>query len=154
MAPGNEKMKAPLDRGASASLWRHTLSQIPSIFGRLVYLASLRDPNTGEYFHQGLAAVCGQEEAGRAIQASHEEVFANWLEFGLQHQRTDLELYVSDLEPHRKRVVETWSKLEPYRNLPPDSTQAVERDLFLADLEALLSLMRNELGVSWPDRDA
>jgi hypothetical protein len=154
LAIHHDRKKAHLDRGASASLWRHTLSQIPSIFGRLVYLAGLRDSNTGQYFHQGLATVCGAEEASGAIQASHQEAFAIWLEYNLAQQRADLELYVSGLEPDRKKVVEAWSKLEPYRNLPPDSVQAVEKELYLADLEALLSLLRNELGVSWPDPDA
>ena len=35
------------DRSAAADLWRNTLSQIPTTFGRLIYLASLRDQNTG-----------------------------------------------------------------------------------------------------------
>ena len=29
------------DRSAAADLWRNTLSQIPTTFGRLIYLASL-----------------------------------------------------------------------------------------------------------------
>ena len=36
-----------LERGATADLLRNTLSQIPSLFGRLVYLCSLRDQKKG-----------------------------------------------------------------------------------------------------------
>jgi hypothetical protein len=141
-------------KGAAADLWRHTLSQIPSLFGRLVYLSSLRDPNTGLYQHHGLATVFGEEEANAAMRLSHENTFAQWLESPLEQQKSDLDLYVAGLEPARKRVVETWSRLEPYRNLPPASAKAVEKSLFLTDLETLLSLMRNELGVASTDPSA
>jgi len=141
-------------RGAASDLWRHTLSQIPSLFGRLIYLSNLRDADSNVYRHHGLAAVFGGEEANTAIRQSHEEAFAQWLEFTLEQQKADLETHVAGLEPERKRVVENWSRLEPYRNLPPAASSTVEKTLFLDDLETLLSLMRNELGVSSPDPGA
>ena len=48
-----------LERGAASDLWRHTLSQIPSVFGRLVYLSSLRNPNTDSYEHHGFSQMFG-----------------------------------------------------------------------------------------------
>jgi len=147
-------MQLPARPDAAADLWQRTLSQVPSTFGRLVYLATLRDPNSGEYRHHGFAAVFGWEQAGHAMRESHERLFGEWLSYSLQQQKVDLELYVSGLEPERRRVVETWSQIEPYRGIVPASTSGLERELFLADLDALLSLMRNELGVSSPDPDA
>jgi len=143
-----------LDHLPASDLWRHTLSQIPSIFGRIVYLSSLRDPNSGEYCHHGLASVFGAQAAHEAMLQSHMESFRTWLDCSLEQQKADLELYVAGLDPEKKKVVETWTVLEPYRSILPASLRAVEKELFLADLEALLSLLRNEFGVASPDRGA
>ncbi|MCS7024455.1 MAG: hypothetical protein NZV14_06605 [Bryobacteraceae bacterium] len=149
-----ERDPLPLPRGASADLWRHTLSQIPTVFGRLVYLAGLRDSNSGVYSHHGLATLFGEQEASEAIRISHEECFAAWLSLGLAEQHADLQAYLGSLDADRKRVIEVWSRLNPYWNLPPAAALQVERELFFTDLEALLSLLRNEFGVSFLDPTA
>lgn len=141
-------------RSAVDDLWRQTLSQIPSEFGKLVYLASLRDANSGLYEHHGLSAVFGDVEAHNALKTSHENVFAAWLLLSLELQRNDLDLYVAEQDSPRVKILETWLRLKPYQNLPPDTARGVERSLFLSDLETLLTLMRHEHGVSELDPDA
>ena len=64
-----------LERDAGSDLWRHTISQIPSVFGRLVYLSSLRNPNNARYRHDGLALIFGDDEANRLLRGSHREPF-------------------------------------------------------------------------------
>ncbi len=143
-----------LQRGTRDDLWRNTLSQIPSVFGRLVYLSSLCDPNTGRYQHYGLAQVFGEEEADRALRESHEQTFRTWLSFNLEQQRADLERYLDGLNGDRRTILQTWSRMAPYRNLAPASVSQVERRLYLTDLEAILDLLRSECGASCPDPDA
>src|SRR5258708_40335259 len=113
------------DRSASADLWRNTISQIPSVFGRLVYLASLRNPNNGFYEHHGLSLVFGEDEANKALKNSHAKVFAEWLSFNLEQQKADLDLYISSLFENKQVVIETWIRLSPYRNLLPASVRGV-----------------------------
>src|SRR5579864_502607 len=98
-----------LDRRPVADVWRHTLSQIPTMFGRLVYLASLRNPNSGRYEHHGLALVFGKDDSSRALKKSHARVFSEWLAFSLEQQMADLELYLSDLPEDKKTVLRTWT---------------------------------------------
>jgi hypothetical protein len=143
-----------LDRGAAANLWRHTLSQVPSLFGRLVYLCSLRDQNSGLYRHFGLAHVYGDEEADRALRASHSDTFSQWLCLKLEAQKADLDLYLSELEGDRPAILDTWIRLQPYRNLVPAGVRQVERELYMADLETILALLKGEYGVAEPDPDA
>lgn len=152
MAASNSKKM--LERGASSDLWRNTLSQIPSVFGRLVYISALRDANTGRYEHHGLALVFGEEEANRALRKNHSQAFAEWLSFDIEQQKADLDLYLSAIFEEKKTVLEAWLRLAPYRNLVPNSVKSVERRLYLVDFKAILELLRNEYAVDDPDRDA
>jgi len=149
-----KKSNDALDRSAVADLWRNTLSQIPTVFGRLVYLASLRDQNNGRYQHHGLSLVFGEEEARKALRLSHDQAFGEWLSFNLEQQHADLGLYLSELFEDKRTVLETWQKLAPYNNLIPKSAKSVERQLYIADLTALLALLKNEYGVGDPDPDS
>src|SRR5262249_51638458 len=136
---GKEEEKALRD------LWSRTLSQIPTTFGCLVYLASLRDPNTGRYHHYGLAQVYTELQAERALRLSHIQAFNEWLGLSLEQQRSDLEEYLSSLEGDRRTVLENWKTLSPYKNLPPADASQAQRQLFVSDLEIILELLRREL---------
>ena len=154
MARKNVPARGLLDRSAASDLWKNTLSQIPSVYGRLTYLAGLRNINTGRYEHHGLALIFSQKEADEALRQSHIKAFAEWIGFTLEQQKADLDLYLSDQEEMKRRVLENWLQLQPYKALIPTSAAGAERALFLADLDALLTLLKNETGASVPDPDA
>jgi len=143
-----------LDRRAVADVWRHTLSQIPTVFGRLVYLAGLRNPNSGRYEHHGLALVFNADDASRALKKSHKQVFADWLSFDLEQQLADLDLYLTDLPEDKKTVLKAWTKFAPYKGLIPSSARGVERKLYLGELQVMLGLLRRASGVDGPDQDS
>jgi hypothetical protein len=143
-----------LDRRAVADVWRHTLSQIPTVFGRLAYLASLRNPNSGRYEHHGLALMFGKDDASRALKKSHKQAFAEWLRFDIEQQMADLELYLSDLPEDRRTVLRAWTSMAPYKNLVPAAAKAVERRLYLSDLRAMLEVLTRACGVDDLDPDS
>ena len=149
-----ERPAVIFDRSAASDLWRNTLSQIPTVFGRLVYLASLRNPNNAHYEHHGLGLVFGEDEANRALKDSHAAVFAEWLTFNLEQQKADLDLYLAGLFEDKRVVVETWVRLAPYQNLIPTSIRGVERRLYINDLAALMELFKNVYAVAALDPDA
>ena len=132
---------------ATHDVWSRTLSQIPTTFGRIVYLAALRNENSGHYEHFGLAQRYSDEEADCVLRSSHEQVFAEWLNFPLERQRQDLEEHLRSIESERKVVLKTWLTLAPYRNLIPAATREAERLLYITDLELILEILRNELSV-------
>jgi hypothetical protein len=142
------------EHGAAANLWRNTLNQIPSTFGRLVYLASLREQNTGRYQHHGLAQAFGDGEVDAALRDSHEQTFSEWLCYNMEQQKSDLDLYLSSFQADRRTILGTWIRLSPYRSLIPASAGDPERRLYLADLEALLEILKVEHDVSGQNPDA
>jgi hypothetical protein len=142
------------DRSPASDLWRHTLSQIPTTFGRLVFLSTLRDPKTGVYAHYVFAQRVGEETAAATLRHSHEQCFAEWLGFKIEEQKADLDLYLSGIEGDRKTILDTWVRTRPYRNLIPVSALEIEKQLYYSDLETLLELLTTVHGVAFPDRDA
>lgn len=146
--------KKILDQDILSNIWRNTLSQIPSVFGRLVYLSSLRNQNSGRYEHHGLSQVFGEEEANKALKKNHAQAFTEWLSFNIEQQKADLDLYVAAVSFDKKTVLETWVRLKPYRNLMPNSVRSMEKRLYLSDFETILKLLTNEYDVAGPGRGA
>jgi hypothetical protein len=147
------RVRGKLDRSVPADVWRHTLSQIPTDFGRLIYLASLRDFDTGRYEHHGLALMLGAAEGDLALRQAHLEIFRKWMAQPTKAQKRDLDAYLSALSRSKTEVISAWSQVKPYRNLVPAAASEVEGHLFCANFEALLSLLMNVYGVSSIDRD-
>jgi hypothetical protein len=143
-----------MERGPAEDLWRHTLGQIPTTFGRLVYLCSLRDTNSGAYRHFGLSQRFGDTDSDSALRKSHLDCFYEWLHYTLEQKKIDLDLYLSEVEGEREAILRTWLQLRPYRNLAPAGAMGVELELFLSDLDALLALLTNVHGVSAPDPES
>jgi hypothetical protein len=121
------------------SLWLRSLSQIKTSYGRLVYLAGLRNPDTGKYEHYG-AFISTAPDA-----ISH----------SLEKKKADIDLYISGIDQVDKAdLVDAWLRLTPYKNLVPGSIQGPERQRHVSDFEAILGLLKNVYGVASPDRDA
>jgi len=135
-------------------IWRHTLARISTVFGRLVYLSSLRNRESGLYEHHGLAQMFGDEQTAETLRRSHGRVFQDWLCLNLEQQKADLQEYLSELPGNPALVLGTWLRETPYRNLVPASAQDVERELYLSDLETLLTLLKHEYGAASPDPES
>ncbi len=134
--------KAMLAGSASADLFKNTLSRIPNLFGRLAYLASLRDPNSGIYHHHGLGAIFGRDESRRALGDSHAQVFQQWLNLPLSAKRVDLREYLDvSLEP-ASAVLDYWMKAGIAKSYVPASAHEGEKQLFLHEFALLIETLR------------
>jgi hypothetical protein len=144
-----ESMENPAPaREPVGDVWRHTVARIPTVFGRLVYLASLRNPATGLYEHPELAQMCGTGPAADTIRRSHAWVFRDWLSLNLEQQKSDLEEYLAEQSRNRSLALEDWLRAAEQDHLVPDAAENVECQLFQADLSTVLSLLKRESGVA------
>ncbi len=81
--------------GRVGDLWIRDLSHISTAYGRLVYLAGLRDPNTGRYEHYGATSESSSSEANQALKRIHETAFKQWVSYALEQKKADIEFYIA-----------------------------------------------------------
>lgn len=95
------------------------LSDLPNDLIRLVYLASLRDCNTGHYFHPRLSQRYDVTSASHALQLCHEEVFGRLMAAPLSDYVAQLGGYIGYSNADKARVLATWKSLPAYRATVP-----------------------------------
>jgi len=139
---------------AAIDLWHRTLVQIPTLFGRLAYLASLRNANANSYHHHGLAARYGVRASQAALRESHVELLRDWLLMPLAERKIDLDTFFLGLEAPRELVVHNWQRLRPYVQYVPVQALKPEREMFLGDLEILVELIGRECRADAVDPNA
>jgi hypothetical protein len=136
----------PADVGAALQDLKHrTLSSIGFSFGRLIYLASTRDYNTGKYYHDGLAFQFSEQIAQKALAQAHEEVFFELARSPLRDFVNQLELYLQSVGSEPLDIIRGWEKLEPYRVVIPIEADALTAGLFLANVRIALPIVETRL---------
>lgn len=122
----------------------NSLAAIPEAFGRLTYIASLRDLSTGKYEHSGLAAVYSPEAVQEALARCHEEIFEGILERPLQEQERHLRECLAGMREGLHTTARHWRRLESYRVLMPEGSPEYLKELFCSNLRTLLEIVEAE----------
>jgi ABC-type molybdate transport system ATPase subunit len=140
------------ERERSDDLWLRDLSHIGTSYGRLVYLAGLRNPDTGRYEYYGSTVNSSGTEANQMLKRRHEAIFREWVSYPLEKKKADIELYIATIDQVDKaELIDAWLRLTPYKNLVPASIRGPERQKHVSDFEAILGLLTNVYGVAYPD---
>ncbi|HKW60979.1 MAG TPA: hypothetical protein VJN89_00415 [Candidatus Acidoferrum sp.] len=127
-------------------LLNRSLSRIPCELGRLIYLASTREYNTGHYYHQGLADRFGTEAAQRALEIAHRQSFYRVSAYSLEELVEELERYLTSTREEPAECLHAWQKLEPYRIAVPADVNATVARLFTSNLRLALAILRFRRG--------
>lgn len=129
-----------------------SLAAIPTDFGRLLYLCSLRDLASGRYLHEGMLAMYPEAAVQQGLEFCHQEIFLRVLEAPLEHQEWDLRASIAALEGEFWSKVARWRETQFYRLLVPAEVPPYLRELFHARVGVLLDLLLEERASL--DRDA
>jgi hypothetical protein len=121
-----------------------TLAAIPNLYGRLLYIASLRDLSSGKYEHAGLAAIYPADAVQEALECCHHEIFQRVLETSLAVQADDLRECLEGMPGDFSDTLSNWQKMESYRILPPGDAPDYLRELFFSNLRALLEILERQ----------
>ncbi|HKV04572.1 MAG TPA: hypothetical protein VJO53_05625 [Candidatus Acidoferrales bacterium] len=130
---------------AADDLRRRTLAEMPRSLDRLIYLASMRDYNTGLYYHDGLAARFTQEVACEALADCHREAFSHLLSCPLRDLVGQMEAYVDSTHSSASEFLTAWRKLEPYRVAVPVESDPLSAEFLFSSFKIALAILESRL---------
>ena len=130
---------------AREDLSRRTLSEIARPLDRLIYLASMRDYNTGVYHHDGLASRFTDEVACEALADCHREVFHQLVVSSLEDLVDQLEAYRKSTHTGPHEFLTAWRRLEPYRVAVPVETDPLAAEFLFSNFKIALAILEARL---------
>src|SRR5712664_2283942 len=126
---------------AVTDLRNRTLSRLPGDFSRLVYLASSRDYNTGQYYHDGLSFHFGEMVVSKAFAECHREVFDRLVYASLEELIVELCNYISSTDEPPEEFLKSWEHLGSYRVTIPSDCDELEAEVFLSNVKMALAIL-------------
>ena len=130
---------------ARKDLCRRTLSDIQRPLDRLIYLASMRDYNTGVYHHDGLASRFSEEVACEALADCHREAFRELMTCPLDELVSQLDAYRSSTHTSRANFLTAWGRLEPYSVAVPVQTDPLSAEFLFSNFKIALAILEAQL---------
>jgi hypothetical protein len=127
---------------AVTDLRNRTLSRLPGDFSRLVYLASSRDCNSGQYYHDGLEFHFSQNVASKAMAMCHSEIFDRLVYASLEELIEELRNYISSTDERPEGFLRSWKHLESYRVTIPSECDQLEAEVFLSNVKMALAILQ------------
>jgi hypothetical protein len=119
------------------------LDALPNDLTRMLFLASLRDCNSGRYLHPQLTQKMGVEEADHALSVCHYQIFRHLLNTPASAYALQLEEYIRYTRADRSVVLDTWQSLQAYRSTVPVHTSSLYCELFCLNVELALTILND-----------
>jgi hypothetical protein len=114
---------------------------LPSPFAQLAFLASLRDPYTGHYLHEGWASICSPAEVNVALRTTHQDVFECVANLSLVGLSRELRKHFKSLGEAERRAATLWLETEPYYEMIPEGCSSLSRKFFISQVRFALELL-------------
>jgi hypothetical protein len=130
---------------AAEDLRRRSLSDLPRPLDRLIYLASMRDYNTGLYYHDGLASRYSQEVACEALADCHRQAFRELIGCSLEEIVAQMQAYMASTHTSPADFLTAWRGLEPYRIAVPVEIDPLSAQFLFSSFKIALAILESRL---------
>lgn len=117
------------------------LGNLPNDLTRLIYLASIRDYNTGTYLHPQLSTLYEVKFADQVLRLCHQEVFSRILATSIRQYVTQVTRYIQFTGAGQREVIATWKSLQAYRATVPMSADKLSVEVFSLNLDTALLVL-------------
>jgi hypothetical protein len=121
------------------------LETLPNDLTRMIYLASLRDCNSGMYLHPELSQQRGVHAADGALRACHEQVFRRLLTTRLAEYVIQLQEYIRYTRGEILTMLKTWKSLQAYRATVPVGALATSTELYFLNVAIALEVVGTQV---------
>lgn len=126
---------------------QQTLARIPRPLDRLIYLASMRDDNTGVYHHEGLASRFPRDIACEALANCHREVYEQLISCPLENLVEQMESYREATGTSPREFLSAWKDRQPYRVAVPMQSDGLATEFLFSNFTIALAIMEERLPV-------
>jgi hypothetical protein len=131
--------------GVKEDILRALGVSLPNDLSRLIFLATLRDNNSGHYYHPEVARRFSIELADRAMLACHRLVYERVLALPLEDLTDQLDTYIATVPVAKNRILESWTKLRAYRATIPMNTDALSAEVFFMKVGVAVAILQARL---------
>lgn len=112
---------------------------------RLIYIATLRDNNTGGYFHPDLARRFTLARADRAMLVCHQEIYGRLVSLDLEVLTDQLDAYFGSVPAPKGRSIENWRRLRAYRATIPIHADPISAEILFMKIDVALAVLEARL---------
>jgi hypothetical protein len=131
--------------GVAADILRALAVSLPNELSRLIFLATLRDNNSGHYLHPDLARRFSERIADRAMLACHQRIYKQVVALSIEDLTDQLDWYVTTIPAPRERMIESWTKLKAYRATIPMDADPISAEIFFMKVEFAVAILEARL---------
>jgi len=116
------------------------LTTLPNDLSRMICLATLRDNNTGGYYHPELARTFSGDVSDRALLACHQALYERLVSLSLEDLTDQLDIYFATTGS-KARSIEYWGKLRAYRATIPIGADPISAEILFMKVEVALAIL-------------
>ncbi len=112
---------------------------------RLIFLATLRDNNSGHYYHPEIARRFSEKIADRAMLACHRKIYEQVVALTLEDLTDQLDAYMATVRVPKERLIESWTKLPAYRATIPMDSDPISAEIFFMKVGVAVAILEARL---------